>query len=374
MPKDTPHPRSWLGSHIPYEAGLSDADTIAKDIAIHKLSANESAHGVSPAVQRVIHQAATHCHRYPDPSLVQLRRALAAHHDLNLDGIVCGNGSDELITLLLHAYGGEGRSIVMGQYGFIYYEIAAMAAGMTVRKAQECPRKGVAIDAIAQLYDDTTACVFIANPNNPTGALLSPSDIERLIALTPPHILIVLDAAYAEYVDDAAYDGGARWVERHDNVVMLRTFSKIYGLSALRVGWCYAPPAIASVLQRLRSPFNVNAIGQAAAVAALADTARTDQLRLDNHEAKQKVRDALAHTAIEVIPSWGNFLLLRFASPEHARDADAYLQHRGILLRRLEAYDLHDCLRVTMGAEDSLQIFTKTLCEFMAQSGGEATL
>lgn len=369
MDKTTPQPQDWLGSHTPYEAGLADAKDIPKNITIHKLSANESARGASPLARQAFIEAASHLHRYPDFYITDLRQKIATLHRIAEDDIVFGNGSDELITLLIHAFGGAGKSIVMGRYGFVYYEVAAAAAGMNIHKAKESLTDGVDIDDIKKIYDDTTRLVFIANPNNPTGALLSQDAIHHLIESTPPHILIVLDAAYAEYVTDNNYEAGIELVRRHKNVVMLRTFSKIYGLSGLRIGWCFAPKAIAHVLNRLRSPFNINSAAQSAAKAALQDQTYIKNIRAETAKARNNFTEKAKTMGIKVFPSHGNFLLLQF--PKSARhssvNADQFLRRKGILLRRLEPYGLSDCLRITMGHENSLKLTLDALHEFMGK-------
>lgn len=361
-----PTPHKWLRDHIPYEAGLADDKDISPHIAIHKLSANESALGASPKAKQAFIRMADELNRYPDFSNDQLRQAIAVQHHINPDQIVIGNGSDELISLLIHAYGGVGKSIIMSQYGFSYYGIAAQAAGMKVRHAPESPQHALNLKEVIALCDKDTSIVFIANPNNPTGTLLTKNDIHDFLEHLPSSIILVLDGAYAEYVMADNYDAGISFVSHYPNVVMLRTFSKIYGLSALRLGWGYAPPAIAHLLNRLRAPFNINRAAQEAGTAAMNDQEFIKKVRKLNAQRRDFFSQEVTKIGIDTHPSHGNFLLLAFPDKiKTARDANLFLKKRGVLLRTLEPYGLHNHLRITIGAQDSLTLALDGLRQFM---------
>ena len=256
-----PKPRAGIMDIAPYVGGK---DTIEGRATVMKLSSNEGALGPSPKAQAAYAKAAAELHRYPDGGTEKLRAALGRHYGLDPARIVCGCGSDELLNLLVRAYCGPGDELLYSQYGFLMYALAAKGAGATPIAAPE-RELAADIDALLARVTPRTRILLLANPNNPTGTLLPAAAVRRLQAGLPPDVLLVLDSAYAEYVGDPGYEDGAGLVAAHGNVVMLRTFSKIYGLAALRIGWAYAPPAVVDVLHRLRGPFNTAAPAQAAA-------------------------------------------------------------------------------------------------------------
>jgi histidinol-phosphate aminotransferase len=331
------------------------------------LSANENPLGPSPRAIAAYRAHAESLHRYPEGGSSALRAALAKHYGLDAQRIVCGNGSDELIGLLVHAYAGPGDEVLYSQYGFLMYPIAAKANGAVPVAAPETDFRAD-VDAILGRVTARTKIVFLANPNNPTGSYLSREEVARLAEGLPKTCLFAIDAAYAEYVVRNDYTAGIELVDSHDNVVMTRTFSKIHGLAGLRVGWAYCPARVADVLNRIRGPFNVNAAAQAAALAALEDVAFTDRTRTHTDIWREWLAGKLKAMGLEVMPSVGNFLLVRFAAANgrDANAADAYLGRRGIIPRKVAAYGLPDCLRITIGTEGETRAVVEALGDFLA--------
>ncbi len=359
----TPVPRPGILDISPYVGGESDAPGAARVI---KLSSNESPLGPSPRAVEAIRRGAADSHRYPDGGATALREAIGRRFGLDPARIVCGCGSDELLTLLGRGFAGPGDEVLYSAHGFLMYAILARSVGATQVAVPERDLRAD-VDALLDRVGPRTRIVFLANPNNPTGSFLTREEVARLHAGLPENVLLVLDAAYAEYVARNDYSPGVELVEASGNVVMTRTFSKIFGLAALRVGWAYCPPAIADVLNRLRNPFNVTAPAQAAAVAALEDVAHLDAARTHNDVWLPWLAEKLAGLGLAVHPSIGNFLLVRLPAEEgrDAAAADAFLKSRGILVRRMEAYGLGDCLRITIGLEDEMQATASAFADFL---------
>ena len=349
----------------PYRGGKS---SVAGAGRIVKLSSNENALGPSPRAVKALEAAARERHRYPDGASEALRAALGRRYGLDPERIVCGAGSDKLITLLTRAFAGQGDEVLYSEYGFLMYPISAKGVGAVPVAA---PETGLRADAAALLARVTrrTRILFLANPNNPTGSYVARDAVAELHAGLPGDVLLVIDAAYAEYVKRNDYSAGADFVEAHGNVVMTRTFSKIYGLAGVRLGWAYCPPAVANVLNRLRNPFNVTAPAQAAGLAALEDIAHVDASRASNDVWLPWTTAALAGIGLQVAPSVGNFVLVRFPG-ERRRNADAaynFLAARGIIPRKMGAYKLPHSLRFTVGAEDEMRLAVAALAEFMGR-------
>jgi len=363
-----PTPRPGILDIAPYVPGDS---AIAGQAKVIKLASNESPLGPSPRAVEACREAARQLHRYPDGGAFALRQALGRHWGLDPARIVCGAGSDELIALLVRAYAGPGDEVLYSRHGFLMYAISAKSVGATPVMAPETDLTAD-VDALLAQVSHRTRIVFLANPNNPTGTCLPASEVERLAGALPGNVILALDAAYAEYVGRNDYDAGARLVEARDNVVMLRTFSKIYGLAALRLGWAYASPVVADVLNRVRGPFNVSAPAQAAGIAALADDAHTAAARAHNDRWLPWLREEVLKLGLDAPVSAGNFLLIRFpATP--GRDADAacaFLNQRGIIPRRMGGYGLGDSLRVTIGLEDETRAVATALAAFMRGGDG----
>ena len=357
-----PAPRPEILTIQAYVAGEAKVQGVNH---ILKLSSNEGAFGPPDSAQAAFRQVAPEMHRYPDGGSVALRRAIGARFGLDAERIVCGTGSDELIQHLCHIYGGPGADIIMTMHGFTMYQIAGTYAGSRVLKVPE--RNLTAdVDSILAAVTPATRIVFLANPNNPTGSLVAADEMARLRRALPPAVLLVVDAAYAEYVTAPGYDPGTALVDAGDNTVMLRTFSKIFGMGGMRVGWAYAPPAVIDVLNRVRGVFNVNIAAQAAAVAALAEPGWVERSVAHNTAWRARLSAALQAAGIKVWPSHGNFILADFAAAARAKRADAFLRGRGIIVRGMAAYDLPHCLRVTVGTADDCTVVADTLATFMS--------
>ncbi|MEJ0017764.1 MAG: histidinol-phosphate transaminase [Acetobacteraceae bacterium] len=357
-----PSPRPEILRISPYVGGESTVPGVNR---VLKLSSNEGAFGVPPGAVEAFRRVSEDLHRYPDGSALELRRALGTRFRLDPERIVCGAGSDDLIYQLCLAYGGQGRDIIMTAHGFSIYQIAGTYAGSQVIKTPERDLTAD-VDAMLAAVSPSTRIVFLANPNNPTGSMVPQEEVARLRAGLPPEVLLVLDAAYAEYVDRPDYDPGIRLVDAGDNTVMLRTFSKIFGLGGMRIGWAYAPRAVVDVLNRVRSPFNVSLASQAAAIAALAEPGWVEKGRAHNTEYRPKLAAGLTAAGIKVWPSEGNFVLADFATVERAQAADAFLRGRGVIARQVGGYGLPHCLRVTVGTAEEVEIVIATLTEFMS--------
>lgn len=356
-----PQPRPGILGIAPYVPGKSSA----KGTKIHKLSSNESPLGASPKAVEAYRNSANALERYPDGSATALRKAIAQRYGLSPDHIVCGAGSDELLQLLAHAYLGEGDEAVYSQYGFLVYPIAIAANGAKSVVAPE-RNQTTDVDAIIACVTPRTRMVFLANPNNPTGTYIPFSEVKRLHQALPSDVLLVLDAAYAEFVRNNDYESGTALVSEHDNVVMTRTFSKIHGLAALRLGWLYGPGHVVDVLNRIRGPFNVSSGAIAAGVAAIEDQSFMDRALEHNDKWLAWLAAEIGKLGIPVTPSVGNFLLLNFPAGRSAPDADAFLQERGIIVRRMESYGLPGALRLTVGDEEANRAVVSALKDFMS--------
>ncbi|WP_339637562.1 histidinol-phosphate transaminase [uncultured Sulfitobacter sp.] len=330
-----------------------------------KLSSNENPLGPSPAAVEAYRRAAYDLHRYPSSDHHALRTAIAEVLGLDAGRIICGAGSDEIIAFLCQAYAGPGTEVVHTEHGFAMYRISALAAGATPVEVPERERV-TDVDAILAACTDATRLVFIANPNNPTGTMIGLAEIERLAEGLPPQALLVLDGAYAEYVE--GYDGGAALVDRRDNVVMTRTFSKLYGLGGLRIGWGYGPAHVIDVLNRVRGPFNLSQAALAAAEAAIRDRAYTDHCRAENARWRTWLADALAEIGVPSDVSLANFVLARFANQAEAEACDDYLKSQGLIVRRVAGYNLPNCLRITVGDESACRRVVHAVRQFKGGS------
>jgi len=359
-----PQPRPSVMAIEAYVPGKSAATGGAK---VHKLSSNETPLGPSPKAVEAFKAAASDMFLYPEGSARVLREAIGRRYGLDPEQILCGNGSDEVLHMLAQVYLGPGDEGLYSQYGFLEYPIVIRAAGATPVVAPE--KDYVAdVDALLARVTARTKLVYLANPNNPTGTYLPFAEVKRLHAGLPSHVLLVLDAAYAEYVTRNDYAAGIELVATSNNVVMTRTFSKIHGLANLRIGWAYAPSAVIDALNRVRAPFNLNGPGIAAGAAAIADTAHVDAAMAHNSRWMEWLVKELTALGVPTTPSVGNFLLLHFASQgaKSAAAADAYLSARGFILRAVGAYGLPDCLRMTIGSEEANRGVVDALKTFMA--------
>jgi histidinol-phosphate aminotransferase len=357
-----PQPRADVLAIARYIPGKSAASGAGKT---YKLSSNESPLGPSPKAMRAYAEAAASLALYPDGASHTLKAAIAERHGFAPDRLLCGNGSDELLGLLALTFLRPGDEALYSQFGFLSYPIAIRAAGATPVVAPE--RDWTAsVDELLARVSAKTRLLFLANPNNPTGALLPRGELKRLHAGLPSDVLLVLDSAYAEYVEDPAYEPGAEMVEAHENVVMARTFSKAYGLAGVRLGWLYGPEYVIDAIDRIRGPFNVNAAAQAAGVAALGDPEHLAAAVAHNARWLPWLSRQLRELGLEVPPSAGNFVLIRFRDAAQARRADASLTAAGFLLRGMDGYGLPDCLRLSIGDEEANHGVVEALRQFLA--------
>lgn len=365
MSLNGPVPQPGILDIDPYVPGES---TTPGGIEPIKLSSNETPLGPSPKAIAAFKAEADHLERYPDGGATALRRALGERYGLNPDRIVCGAGSDELISIITHAYVGPGDEVVYAEHGFLMYKLATLACGGTPVPVRE-KALHADVDAMLKAVTAKTKIVFLANPNNPTGTYVPQEEVRRLHAALPPHVILVLDAAYSEYVRRNDYESGVELVSSSENVVMLRTFSKIYGLAALRLGWGYCPAGIADVINRTRGPFNVSSPAIAAGIAALSDRGHIEHAIAHNERWLPWMDAELKKLGLEVTPSVGNFVLIHFpaSGSRTALAADAFLKARGIILRRVAAYGLPNCLRMTIGTEDDNRKVAAALAEFMGR-------
>ena len=366
MPNTAPRPRPGILDIAAYVPGESEVPGGVKAI---KLSANETPLGPSPKAIAAYKAMAEHLERYPDGASTALRNAIARHYGLDPARIVCGAGSDELISLVAHHYAGPGDEVLMTVHAFAMFKIFTLASGATPVAAPERDYRAD-VDALLAHVTTKTKIVFLANPNNPTGTYIPHDEVRRLHRGLPGHTLMVLDAAYGEYVRRNDYEAGLELVATSANAVMLRTFSKIYGLAALRLGWAYCPAAVADVLNRVRGPFNVTAPTIAAGVAALEDAAHVERAVAHNEKWLPWMTAELERIGLTMTPSAGNFVLMHFPAGKTWTAADAFLKARGIIVRPVGAYGIPNALRLTIGTEDENRKVVAVLTEFMGVSGG----
>ncbi len=352
-----PTPKPYLSEIRPYVAGKSSLDPGVTPI---KLSSNENPYGPSPKALEVYAKAAGALHRYPDGGCHALREAIAACHGLNPERIICGAGSDELIGLLVHAYASIGDEVIFTEHGFLMYKIYTLMAGATPVEVPETNLKAD-VDALLAAVTPNTKLVFIANPNNPTGSYLTREELGDLRRRLPAHILLAVDGAYAECANAEDYDSGLELAKTTENTVMLRTFSKLYGLPNLRLGWMLGADAIIDALHRVRSPFNVNGTAQAAGVAAIEDTDYTQEQFTSNLEQKHWLTAAIRELGYHAHDSQGNFTLVDLGSPEQATHIVRSLEQQHIYIRDVSGYKLPHCARITIGTPEENQRLMQAL-------------
>ncbi len=357
-------PRASVLAITPYQPGGSGDTWTGRVI---KLSSNETPLGSSPKAMEAVRAATEGLSRYPDPGATPLREALAEAHQLDADRIVCGNGSDELLGLLAVAYAGPGDEVLYSRHGFLMYPIAARIAGATPVTAPETDLT-VDVDALLAAVTPRTRICFVANPNNPTGTAVDLAALRRLRVSLPETCLLVIDSAYAEYVEMVGYDDGRRLVDEFSNVVVTRTFSKIFGLAGLRLGWAYGPAAVVDVLHRIRGPFNVNATAQAAGIASIHDREFLARAKAHNRQWRPWLENALRDIGLGVRSGVANFVLAKFEAEGAATAPAAYahLVDQGIFGRRVAEYGLPDHLRFTVGLEEENRAVVATLADFLA--------
>jgi histidinol-phosphate aminotransferase len=359
-----PVPNPGILDIAPYTPGKSPKAEAGRKV--FKLSANETPFGPSPKAIEAYKNVAAHLEDYPEGSSRILREAIGRAFGLDPDRIICGAGSDELLNLLAHVYLGRGDEAISTTHGFLVYPIATMANGATLVVAPETDFTAD-VDAILKLVTPRTKLVWLANPNNPTGTYVPFDEVKRLRAGLPDHVLLVLDAAYADYVSRNDYEMGIELVATTENTVMTHTFSKIHGLAALRVGWMFAPAHIIDAVNRIRGPFNVSTPAMLAAIAAIEDTAHQEMSRTHTVTWRNWLTEELTKLGLKVTPSVANFVLIHFPldAGKTAADADAFLTERGLVLRGLKNYKLPHALRLTIGTEEANRLVVDGLRDFM---------
>jgi histidinol-phosphate aminotransferase len=366
MTAPRPQPRPGVLAIEAYVPGKSSAPGVAK---VFKLSSNETPLGPSPKAIAAYKEIGKHLEDYPDGSASDLRDAIGRVFGLDPARIVCGAGSDDLLNLLARAYLADGDEAIHTTHGFLVYPIATLGTGATPVVAPET-NYTADVDAILKRVTPKTKMVFLANPNNPTGTYLPFDEVKRLHNGLPPQVLFVLDAAYAEYVRRNDYEAGLELVATSENVVMTRTFSKIHGLAALRLGWMYGPAHVVGAINRIRGPFNVNGAAIAAGIAAIEDAAHQERSREHNTEWLEWLTEEIAKLGLKVTPSVANFVLIHFPQDKGrtATDANDFLMKRGLILRQVGGYKLPHALRMSVGTEEANRLVVKALAEFLRSS------
>jgi histidinol-phosphate aminotransferase len=366
MSMQRPQPRPGVLAIDPYVPGKSTAPGVSR---VFKLSSNETPLGPSPNAIAAYRAVADRLQDYPDGAATALREAIGRAFGLDPTRIVCGAGSDDLLNLLADAYLRDGDEAIYTTHGFLVYPIATLGSGAKPIAAAE-KNYTADVDAMLAALSERSKIVFLANPNNPTGTYIAFDEIKRLHRALPPHVLLVLDAAYAEYVRRNDYESGIELVATSDNVVMCRTFSKIHGLAALRLGWMYGPPHVVDAINRIRGPFNVNSAAMAAGIAAVADSVHIEAARAHNERWLAWLSDEIRKLGLVVTPSVANFVLIHFPETKGrtAADADAFLSKRGLILRRVAAYQLPNALRMTVGSEEANRLVVEALAEFIGST------
>ncbi|HEY2526807.1 MAG TPA: histidinol-phosphate transaminase [Xanthobacteraceae bacterium] len=366
MAATRPQPRPGVLDISAYVPGKSSAPGVAK---VFKLSSNETPLGPSPRAIAAHKAVADRLQDYPDGSASALREAIGRAFGLDPDRIVCGAGSDDLLNLLARAYLADGDEAVHTTHGFLVYPIATLGTGAKPVAVSESDYTAN-VDAILAAVTKKTKVVFLANPNNPTGTCISFDEVKRLHRGLPPHALLVLDAAYAEYVRRNDYEAGIELVATSENAVMCRTFSKIHGLAGLRLGWMFAPAHVVDAVNRIRGPFNINAAAIAAGIAAIEDVEHQERSREHNTRWLGWLTREIEKLGLKVTPSVANFLLIHFPETKGrtAKDADAFLTARGLILRQLGAYKLPSALRMSVGIEEANRLVIAALKEFLAKA------
>ncbi|KPF79907.1 histidinol-phosphate aminotransferase [alpha proteobacterium AAP81b] len=366
----SPEMKPWVAGidpYVPGKARLADRPVVAR------LASNENPFGPSPHAIAAMQAALTDSHRYPDPASTALREALGAHHGIDPARIICGTGSDEILHLAAGAFAGPGDEIIHVRHGFAVYDIATRRVGATPVVVPDrdwtCD-----VDAVLAAVTERTRVVFLANPNNPTGTIISAAEVRRLHAGLPTDCVFVLDAAYAEFAE-GLYEDGIGLANEHANVVAVRTFSKLYGLAAQRIGWAYAQGALIDAMHRIRAPFNVPTTGQAAAIAAIADQAWAEKTRAHTLQWRAWLAGeiaALGNAGLRAVPSAANFVLVEFPAdgPVTAAAANTALLADGILTRYLAVQNMPNCIRISIGTEAETRAAAASLRAFVEAATG----
>ncbi len=364
--RSRPRPNAGVLAVDLYVPGKSKALGFAG--TVHKLSSNETPLGPSPAAVAAFGSAVDRLAAYPDGNATPLREAIGARYGLDPARIVCGAGSDEILSLLANIYCAPGTQGIYTEHGFLIYRVALLAADATPVIAPDRDFT-VDVDAILAAVTPRTRIVFIANPNNPTGTYLPAAAVERLADELPPDVLLVLDEAYAEYADVPDFRSGFALAGARENVVVTRTFSKVHGLASLRLGWCFAPAAVCDALNRVRGPFNVNDPALRAGIAAINDVSHVEAAVAHNSHWRRVVTDAIRAQGFFVTESAANFVLIHLRDEAEARACDAFLTARGLILRLVTAYKLPACLRLSIGSEPANRLVMEAFAAFATARG-----
>ena len=360
---NAPMPRPSILDIMPYKGGDGTLPGFENTI---RLASNEGALGPSPKVIEVLNNSNLELHRYPDGGATMLREGIGKHFDHDPERIVCGAGSEQLISAICRAYAGPGDEVLISEHAFVWYSIVAKAVGATPVKAPE-PNLYADVDALLSCVTGKTKILFLANPNNPTGTAIGACELKRLHAGLRDNILLVVDSAYAEFIEWTEYSTGADLVDAARNVIMTRTFSKLYALSALRIGWAYGTPEMIDTINRVRSPFNVNSAAQVAGLTALEDKEHNEKTRAHTTRWRTCLTHVMRELGYEVPDSLGNFILVRFpVEPgKTAQDADQYLRDKGIITRAQGSVGLPDCLRISIGTEPEMRAIMDAMEAFV---------
>ena len=352
---------SYVRSIAPYQPGKPISE-LAREMGlveanIVKLASNENPHGIGPRTRAALEKAIPDIARYPDGNGFDLKTALSKRYGVDMSSIVLGNGSNDVLELVALAFLGPGRAAVMSQHAFAVYPLATQARGA---RSIVVPAKdyGHDLDAMTKAIDEETYVVWIANPNNPTGTLADPHALEAFVRRVPERVLVVIDEAYNEYMTPDVRAETVKWLKRHPNLIVTRTFSKAYGLAGLRVGYALAHASVADVMNRVRQPFNVNSLALVAAEAALDDMEFVARAYADNLQGMRQIEEGVRALGLEYIPSHGNFVSVRVGK---AADVYKRLLRRGVIVRPVAGYQMPEHLRVTVGTAQENERFLAAL-------------
>ena len=329
------------------------------------MSSNETPLGTSSKVIKLLKKNPFSISRYPDGSANELRYELSKKFKISINNIICGNGSDEILSLFAHCFSGPGDEVIYSKHGFLVYPIAIKAAGSTPISVAEKNYKADVNNIIKKASKKTKIC-YIANPNNPTGTYLSKKELIKLRENLPKKCLLVIDSAYAEYVNEPDYTDGLDLAKKYNNIACTRTFSKIYGLAALRVGWAYSSKEIIELMNRIRLPFNLNSVGQKAAIAAINDKNFINKAIKHNKKWKPFIETKLNNLGLTIIPGVANFVLVKFKNTKQANNCYTYLESKGIYVRKINEYGLPQFLRITVGLKNENITLCKTISKFIS--------
>ena len=360
----------YVRAIAPYQAGKPIAEVAREfgldEASIVKLASNENPFGVPESSRQAMAAAAAELGRYPDANGFELKAALAARYKVPADWITLGNGSNDILEIAAHAFVAAGQSVIYAQYSFAVYALATQGVGA---RAIVVPAKeyGHDLDAMLAAIEPDTRLIFIANPNNPTGTFIPAARIQAFLDQVPNNVIVVLDEAYNEYLDAEHQFESADWVRSYPNLVVSRTFSKAYGLAGLRVGFAIAQPAVTDLMNRIRQPFNVNSLAQAAAIAALNDKEFLAKGAANNSAGYRQFVEAFEELGLEYVPSFGNFVLVRVGdAPEAGARVNLELLKQGVIVRPVGNYGLPNWLRVSIGLPAENAVFIAALKKVLA--------